>query len=71
MNEISRCAVVVLAFLLSLQACATAVQPLCTHRALYQAMSYSDMTGSPVSIAIGSWDLGAYAQAQRPDGKWE
>jgi hypothetical protein len=74
MNAKAGCVIAVLAFLaLSLQACSTTVEPLCAHRALYQAMSYSGLTGSPVRIAIGPSDLGthAQAQAQRPDGEWE
>ena len=68
------CIVVVLIFfLLSLQACATTVQPKCTHRALYQAVSFNKLTGRPVRIAIGPSDLGRHAQAQtqRSDGEWE
>ncbi len=64
---------VLIVFFVSLQACATAVQPLCTHRALYQALSFNQLTGQPVRIAIGPSDVGMHAQAQteRVDGKWE
>lgn len=70
----SHCLVAALIFLfVSLQACATAVEPLCSHRALYQAISFNELTGWPVRIAVGPSDLGTHlqAQAQRPDGKWE
>jgi hypothetical protein len=36
-------------------------------------MSFNDLTGWPVRVAVGTSDLGTHlqAQAQRPDGKWE
>lgn len=54
-------------------ACSTTIDPKCTHRALYQAISFNEVTSYPVRIAIGPSELGlhAQAQAQRPDGKWE
>jgi hypothetical protein len=55
-----------------LQACATAVQPSCRHMALYQAITFRDLTGAPVRIAIGPSDEGLHAQAQaKVDGEWE
>lgn len=56
-----------------LQGCATSVQPVCRHDAIYQAMTFSDLTGCPVRIAIGySTRLNkVHAQAQAfLDGKW-
>lgn len=70
----SDCLFAALIFLFgSLQACATAVEPLSSHRALYQAISFNELTGWPVRIAIGPSDLGMHvqAQAQQPDGTWE
>lgn len=70
----SHCLVIVsIFFFVSLQACATAVEPLCSHRALYQGISFNKLTGWPVRIAVGPSDLGVHAQAQtqRSDGKWE
>jgi len=55
-----------------LQACATAVEPVCRHKALYQAISFHELTGAPVRIAVGTSDEGTHAQAQaRVNGKWE
>ena len=55
-----------------LQACATAVEPVCRHKAVYQAISFHDLTGHPVRIAVGPSDIGTHAQAQaQVDGKWE
>jgi len=55
-----------------LQACATAVQPSCRHMALYQAITFHDLTGAPVRIAIGPSDEGLHAQAQaKVNSKWE
>jgi hypothetical protein len=55
-----------------LQACATTVEPVCRHKAVYQAISFHDITGDPVRIAVGPSDIGAHAQAQAlVDGKWE
>jgi hypothetical protein len=73
MKKIHYLAIIAILIAASLQACATAVQPKCRHRALYQAISYKDLVGWPVRIAIGPSDVGmhAQAQAQRPDGTWE
>jgi hypothetical protein len=56
-----------------LQACATtSVEPNCRHMALYQAITFHDLTGAPVRIAIGPSDEGLHAQAQaKVNGKWE
>lgn len=55
-----------------LQACATAVDPSCRHMALYQAITFHDLTGAPVRIAIGPSDEGLHAQAQaKVNSKWE
>ncbi|MBW1742835.1 MAG: hypothetical protein JRJ47_05315 [Deltaproteobacteria bacterium] len=55
-----------------LQACATTVDPLCSHKALYQAITFNDLTGAPVRIAVGPSHRGDHAQAQaQVDGKWE
>jgi hypothetical protein len=56
-----------------LQACATAtVEPSCRHLALYQAITFRDLTGAPVRIAIGPSDEGLHAQAQaKVEGEWE
>ena len=55
-----------------LQACATAVEPSCRHMALYQAITFRDLTGAPVRIAIGPSDEGLHAQAQaKVDGGWK
>ncbi len=55
-----------------LQACETVVDTLCRHRALYQAISFHDLTDAPVRIAVGPSDEGVHAQAQaRVNGKWE
>jgi hypothetical protein len=55
-----------------LQACATAVETTCRHRALCQAISFHDLKGVPVRIAIGPSDEGLHAQAQaKVNGKWE
>jgi len=54
-----------------LQACATTVEPVCRHKAVYQAISLHDLTGNPVRIAVGPSDIGTHAQAQaKVDGKW-
>ena len=53
--------------------CATSVQPVCRHDAIYQAMTFSDLTGCPVRIAIGYTTRSnkVHAQAQAfLDGKW-
>ncbi len=53
--------------------CATSVQPVCRHDAIYQAMTFSDLTGCPVRIAVGySTRLNkVHAQAQAfLGGKW-
>jgi hypothetical protein len=40
--------------------------------ALYQAITFHDLTGAPVRIAIGPSDTGLHAQAQaKVDNKWE
>jgi hypothetical protein len=55
-----------------LQACATTVEPVCSHKAIYQAISFQDLTGAPVRIAVGPSNKGDHAQAQaKVDGKWE
>ncbi|MBW1744361.1 MAG: hypothetical protein JRJ47_13180 [Deltaproteobacteria bacterium] len=55
-----------------LQACATAVEPSCRHMALYQAITFRDLTGAPVRIAIGPSDKGLHAQAQaKVNSEWE
>lgn len=55
-----------------LQACATAVEPRCRHMALYQAITFHDLTGAPVRIAIGPSNEGLHAQAQaKVNSKWE
>lgn len=55
-----------------LQACATAVKPVCSHKAVYQAISFQDLTNYPVRIAIGPSNEGDHAQAQALiDGKWQ
>jgi hypothetical protein len=56
-----------------LQACATtSVEPNCRHMALYQAITFHDLTGAPVRIAIGPSDEGLHAQAQaKVNGNWE
>ncbi|MBW1744131.1 MAG: hypothetical protein JRJ47_12015 [Deltaproteobacteria bacterium] len=60
----AHCYIAVLIFpLVSLQACATAVEPLSSHRTLYQAMSFNELTGWPVRIAVGPSDLGTHLQA--------
>ena len=57
---------------LCLQACATTVEPACSHKAVYQAISFHDLTGAPVRIAVGPSNKGDHAQAQaRIDGTWE
>ena len=57
---------------LCLQACATTVEPACSHKAVYQAISFHDLTGHPVRIAVGRSNKGDHAQAQaRIDGTWE
>lgn len=73
MKKIRWPAIMLILALASLQACATAVQPKCRHRALYQAIAYNDLVGWPVRIAVGPSDSGlhAQAQAQKPDGTWE
>jgi len=54
-----------------LQACATTVEPVCSHKAVYQAISFHDLTGAPVRIAVGPSNEGDHAQAQAlVDGKW-
>ncbi len=53
--------------------CATSVQPVCRHDAIYQAMTFSDLTGCPVRIAIGYTTRSnkVHAQAQAfLDGEW-
>ncbi len=53
--------------------CATSVQPVCRHDAIYQAMTFSDLTGCPVRIAIGysTRSNKVHAQAQALlDGEW-
>ncbi len=66
----------ILCFAALLTGCAlnrATVQPVCRHIAIYNALSYSDLTGSPVRIAIGhsaiSDNLHAQAQAL-VDGEW-
>jgi len=56
-----------------LQACATTgVEPSCRHMALYQAITFHDLTGAPVRIAIGPSDEGLHAQAQaKVNSEWE
>ena len=49
------------------------VQPVCRHIAIHHAMSYSDLTGSPVRIALGHSTLSnnLHAQAQAfVGGEW-
>jgi len=54
--------------------CSTIVHPRCRHNAIYQAITFSDLTGCPVRIAVGPTPIPGIAHAQAQafvDGEWK